>query len=87
MFVNHSKSDLLADVSSATVHNGAWLRAAPGVLICPRARAVRVEALVVDESGRKARVGRLRQLAQRLDGLPEDLAKNHDHYLYGTPKR
>ncbi len=21
------------------------------------------------------------------DGLPEDLARNHDHYLYGTPKR
>ena len=20
-------------------------------------------------------------------GLPEDLAENHDHYLYGTPKR
>jgi hypothetical protein len=22
-----------------------------------------------------------------LDGLPSDLAENHDHYLYGTPKR
>lgn len=22
-----------------------------------------------------------------LDGLPEDLAENHDHYLYGVPKR
>jgi hypothetical protein len=21
------------------------------------------------------------------DGLPEDLAQNHDHYLYGVPKR
>lgn len=21
------------------------------------------------------------------DGLPEDLARNHDHYLYGTPKK
>lgn len=20
------------------------------------------------------------------DGLPEDLSRNHDHYLYGTPK-
>jgi len=20
-------------------------------------------------------------------GLPEDLAENHDHYLYGTPKK
>jgi len=22
-----------------------------------------------------------------LDGLPDDLASEHDHYLYGTPKR
>ena len=22
-----------------------------------------------------------------LDGLPDDLAAQHDHYLYGTPKR
>ena len=22
-----------------------------------------------------------------LDGLPSDLAENHDHYLYGTPKK
>jgi len=22
-----------------------------------------------------------------LDGLPSDLAENHDHYLYGIPKR
>lgn len=22
-----------------------------------------------------------------LDGLPDDLAAEHDHYLYGTPKR
>ena len=21
------------------------------------------------------------------DGLPSDLAENHDHYLYGTPKK
>ena len=35
-----------------------------------------------------------RTLAERLapfigcvKGLPSDLARNHDHYLYGTPKR
>jgi hypothetical protein len=25
--------------------------------------------------------------AGRCKGLPSDLAENHDHYLYGTPKR
>ena len=25
--------------------------------------------------------------AGRAVGLPSDLAENHDHYLYGTPKR
>jgi hypothetical protein len=26
-------------------------------------------------------------LAGSVDGLPEDFALNHDHYLHGTPKR
>ena len=26
-------------------------------------------------------------LAGCVEGLPADLAENHDHYLYGTPKR
>jgi len=30
---------------------------------------------------------KLRELSGIVDGLPEDLAENHDHYLYGTPKR
>jgi hypothetical protein len=30
---------------------------------------------------------RLARLAGRVDGLPEDLAENHDHYLHGRPKR
>jgi hypothetical protein len=25
--------------------------------------------------------------AGKAEGLPEDLAAQHDHYLYGTPKR
>ena len=30
---------------------------------------------------------RLRPLIGCLKGLPSDLAENHDHYLYGVPKR
>lgn len=36
---------------------------------------------------RKARVAALRQLVASLDDLPADLAKNHDHYISGTPRR
>jgi hypothetical protein len=30
---------------------------------------------------------RYKEFIGALDGLPSDLAENHDHYLYGTPKR
>ncbi len=29
----------------------------------------------------------LRKLAGKAKGLPPDLARNHDHYLYGLPKK
>lgn len=47
---------------------------------------VRVEPLEEhsesDEFTRK-----LLKLSRKVKGLPADLAENHDHYLYGTPKR
>jgi hypothetical protein len=30
---------------------------------------------------------KLLDLAGTVEGLPPDMAENHDHYLYGTPKR
>ncbi len=30
---------------------------------------------------------KLRKLAGTVEGLPSDLARNHDHYLYGLPKK
>ncbi len=27
------------------------------------------------------------ELSQKVSGLPTDLAVQHDHYLYGTPKK
>ena len=51
----------------------------------PEGLAVRVEP---------AETGKPRTLADRLrdvigvsKGLPSDLARNHDHYLHGSPKR
>ena len=49
---------------------------------------VRIEPVAPPAAAdRKARVAALRQLAASLDGLPADLAKNHDHYISGTPRR
>jgi hypothetical protein len=30
---------------------------------------------------------KLREVAGTVEGLPSDFGRNHDHYLYGTPKR
>ncbi len=30
---------------------------------------------------------RLKDFVGKAEGLPPDLAENHDHYLYGRPKR
>ena len=30
---------------------------------------------------------RLVRISKKVAGLPRDLAEQHDHYLYGTPKR
>lgn len=44
---------------------------------------VRVEAVDATESlGQK-----LLKHAGVLDGLPTDLARNHDHYIHGRPKK
>jgi hypothetical protein len=29
----------------------------------------------------------LLEIAARIEGLPPDFAKNHDHYLHGLPKK
>ncbi len=38
-------------------------------------------------AGGPAGTGFLLQMAGTADGLPPDLADNHDHYLYGAPRR
>jgi hypothetical protein len=62
----------------------------PPVLL-PEGAAVQVE--VVARPAENASPVRKRTLLERLgnvvgaiDDLPEDMARNHDHYLYGTPK-
>ena len=59
----------------------------------PEGIEVRVEALVaegdrplLDEKGQTLGE-KLMKYAGKAVGLPEDAALNHDHYLYGVPKR
>lgn len=47
---------------------------------------VRIEPLE-DYSASNKFTRRLLKIAKGVKGLPEDLAENHDHYLYGVPKR
>ena len=51
---------------------------------------VRVEAIGVPsqpEGGEKSFLERYREFIGIADDLPSDLADQHDHYLYGTPKK
>ena len=57
----------------------------------PDGTKVRVEVLP-DETEKDIRsiptlLERMKPFVGILEGLPEDAALNHDHYLYGTPKK
>jgi len=63
-------------------------------LVAKRKRASRMPSPAdkLRALGGKARKGvdgweELLRLAGSVKGLPSDLAENHDHYLYGVPKR
>jgi hypothetical protein len=48
----------------------------------------RVEVIVRDTSEKKPTLrDRLLKLAGTVDDLPPDMARNHDHYLHGAPKK
>ena len=51
----------------------------------PEGTEVRVEP--VPETARKTLADRLRRVIGRAEGLPVDMADQHDHYLHGTPKK
>ena len=55
----------------------------PGVEL-PEGSEVRVEVLPLDQTTLGER---LLKFAGRAQGLPSDMADNHDHYLHGQPKR
>jgi hypothetical protein len=47
-----------------------------------------VQVAVVVPGAEESTLGsRLMKFAGTLEGLPSDLARNHDHYLHGAPKK
>ena len=58
----------------------------------PKRRASKwIPGGIADASISKAQAERftdgLLRIAVRIEGLPSDLAKNHDHYLHGLPRK
>lgn len=55
----------------------------------PDGTPVRVEAVgqVQQSIGAPSWEEEILKIAGTATGLPSDLADNHDHYLYGTPKK
>ena len=52
----------------------------------PEGTIVRVEA--VDETSRPPTIWeKLQKFSGAVEGLPSDMARNHDHYLHGGPKK
>jgi hypothetical protein len=76
-------------VYTGHVKNGAIVLDEPVTL--PEGVAVRIELAettdTADEESGPSFTERYAQFIGKAEGLPEDAAENHDHYLYGTPKR
>ena len=51
----------------------------------PDGAEVRVE--VLEPKSEPTLADRLRSVIGSVKGLPSDLARNHDHYLHGRPKK
>jgi hypothetical protein len=48
---------------------------------------VRVEVVEKEEGTGRSLAQRLAAVIGKARSLPEDAAENHDHYLYGVPKK
>lgn len=80
-----------ADASGAVTLPAELCRAAgvmPGADLVAEVEAGRIIVEAARPSLEERIVGRAAALPPgTLDSLPNDLAAQHDHYLYGTPKR
>lgn len=66
------------------IYDGEVFRPTEPVDLAPNTKGVAI--LHADSASDDYPLLRLAELAKDMD-LPSDLAEQHDHYLYGTPKR
>jgi hypothetical protein len=70
------------------VVNGNVVLDQPGKLADGTEVRVRPVVRTSNAEGRDASLSKmLLSFAGTIEGLPEDMALNHDHYLYGVPKK
>ncbi len=57
-------------------------------IVLPNGTKVKIE-LIAEEKARdiSCLISDMKTLAGTATGLPSDLARNHDYYLHGTPKK
>jgi hypothetical protein len=66
------------------VENGVVVLDGPDSL--PDGTEVRIEPVEPRDAYRSLREG-LRKFAGIVKGMPKDMARNHDHYLHGAPRK
>ncbi len=72
--------------TEVTEHYG---KVANGVVVLEEPEALPEGTVVrVTPVGAESTLGqRLLKFAGTIEGLPPDMARNHDHYIHGTPKK
>lgn len=51
------------------------------------AEGVEVEIQLIEEANIPTIAERFANIIGKAEGLPEDFAENHDHYIHGAPKK
>lgn len=69
---------------SGHIQNGVVVLDEPSTL--PEGAAVEVH-LIDDDTDGPTLLDSLKPFVGVIKDMPPDMARNHDHYLYGTPKR
>lgn len=85
-----SEVEMSTDAKELTgrVVNGVVVLDQPGTLEDgTEVRVKRVEQQSQRDAGESSLSEMLLKFAGTIEGLPEDMALNHDHYLYGVPKK
>ena len=76
----------MAETYTGQVQNG-LIVPDDGTPPLPERMRVRIEPEAPEDEATSTLADRLRSVIGIAQGLPVDLAEQHDHYIHGTPKR